>query len=213
MDTTSQAHREGRSSRGNRVNPFPQTKETQAFGTVEIQAFGTVEPVPNGLSDDVRKESVAMLNATLADVFTIRDMYKKHHWQVSGPTFYQLHLLFDKHHNEQVELVDLLAERIQALGGVSLAMSADIAEATHIPRVPKGREDVSTQISRLLEAHSILLQEVRKAARKASESGDDGTNDVLVSEVIRTNEQQVWFLAEHLKNVPLLSRDGRHSES
>ena len=102
----------------------------------EIQAFGSVVPMPLALAEDVRRASADNLNQLLADTITLRDLYKKHHWQVSGPTFYQLHLLFDKHFNEQSELVDLLAERIMMLGGVSVAMSADVAETTLIPRPP-----------------------------------------------------------------------------
>lgn len=143
------------------------------------------------------------LNQILADTMTLRDMYKKHHWQVAGSTFHQLHLLFDKHHDEQDELVDSIAERIQLLGGISLAMAADVAETTIIPRPPRGREEAPVQISRLLEAHEILLKEAHTMAKTADDNGDDGTNDLLVSEVIRTNELQVWFLAEHLVAVPL----------
>lgn len=163
----------------------------------EIQAFATIAKLPNALSEKVCQASVERLNQTLADTMTLRDLYKKHHWQVSGKTFYQLHLLFDKHYDEQVELVDQIAERIQALGGLSYAMAADVAENTNIPRPPKGREEVPVQISRLLTAHEIILQGARASARKAAEMGDDGTNDLFVSNVIRTNEMQVWFLAEH----------------
>jgi starvation-inducible DNA-binding protein len=168
----------------------------------EIQAFGTIAKLPNGLSETVCRASVERLNQILADTMTIRDLYKKHHWQVSGRTFYQLHLLFDKHYDEQAERIDEIAERIQALGGLSFAMAADVAENTNIPRPPKGREEVPVQISRLLTAHEIVLQGARAAARKAAELGDDGTNDLLVSSVIRTNEMQIWFLAEHLVEVP-----------
>jgi starvation-inducible DNA-binding protein len=133
---------------------------------------------------------------------TLRDLYKKHHWQVLGPTFYQLHLLFDKHSGEQSGLVDTIAERIQTLGGVSLAMGGDIAETTRIPRPPRGREAVATQIARLLHAHEIVLTEAHTMARRAAELGDDGTNDLIVSDVIRANETQVWFLAEHLVETP-----------
>jgi len=164
----------------------------------EIQAFGTIAKLPIALGEKVCQASVERLNQILADTMTLRDLYKKHHWQVSGRTFYQLHLLFDKHFDEQVELIDQIAERIQALGGLSYAMAADVAENTNIPRPPKGREDVPVQISRLLMAHEIILQGARASARKAAGLGDDGTNDLLVSGVIRTNEMQVWFLAEHL---------------
>ena len=175
--------------------------------SAEIQAFGTIAKLPNGLSEKVCRDSVERLNRILADTMTIRDMYKKHHWQVAGMTFYQLHLLFDKHYDEQVELVDQIAERIQMLGGVSYAMAADVAENTNIPRPPKGREELPVQISRLLTAHEIILQEARASARKAAEQGDDGTNDLLVSAVVRTNEMQVWFLAEHLADAPPVIAD------
>ena len=171
----------------------------------EIQAYGTVNHLlPLELEEPVRLEMTAQLNQLLADTMTIRDLYKKSHWQVAGPTFYQLHLLFDKHYDEQVELVDSIAERIQLLGGVSIAMAADVAESTHIERPPRGREEVPVQLSRLLDAHQIIIRETRKLARRASELGDDGTNDLLVSDVLRTNELQVWFLSEHLVNVPLI---------
>jgi starvation-inducible DNA-binding protein len=173
----------------------------------ETQAFGSVVPMPIALGEDTRRASGDNLNQLLADTLTLRDLYKKHHWQVSGPTFYQLHLLFDKHFNEQSELVDLIAERVMMLGGVSVAMSADVAETTLIPRPPKGREEVPVQISRLLHAHEIVLKEARAMARKAAEEGDDGTNDLLVSDVIRTNELQVWFVSQHLVDVPLVRAD------
>jgi starvation-inducible DNA-binding protein len=113
-------------------------------------------------------------------------------------------LLFDKHFGEQVELVDALAERIQLLGGVSIAMAPDVAETTQIERPPRGREEVPVQLSRLLDAHQVIIGETRKLARRASQLGDDGTNDLLISEVLRTNELQVWFLSEHLVDVPLV---------
>ena len=173
----------------------------------EIQPFSQVIHMPIALPASAARLSVTNLNQVLADSITLRDLYKKHHWQVAGPTFYQLHLLFDKHYEEQNELVDTLAERIQSLGGISIAMAADVAEATMVPRPPKGREEVPVQISRLLHAHEIVLREARTMARQAAEAGDDGTNDLLVSDVIRTNEKQVWFVSEHLVDVPLVRAD------
>ena len=170
----------------------------------EIQPYGHLVKLPIALAESACRESVENLNQLLADTITLRDLYKKHHWQVAGPTFYQLHLLFDKHYEEQNELVDKVAERIQLLGGVSIAIAHDVADTTLIPRPPKGREEVPVQISRLLHAHEIVLKEARAMARRASEAGDDGTNDLLVSDVIRSNELQVWFIAEHVVDVPLV---------
>ena len=170
----------------------------------EIQPFGHLVKLPIALAENVCRESVGNLNQLLADTITLRDLYKKHHWQVAGPTFYQLHLLFDKHYEEQNQLVDKIAERIQLLGGVSLAMAPDVAETTIIPRPPKGREEVPVQVSRLLHAHEIVLKEARTIARRAADAGDDGTNDLVVSDVIRTNELQVWIVAEHVVEMPLV---------
>jgi starvation-inducible DNA-binding protein len=172
-----------------------------------VQEFGTVVNLPAGLSEEVRLESTRNLNQVLADTIMLRDMYKKHHWQVSGHTFYQLHLLLDKHYEEQNELVDLIAERIQALGGVALGMPHDVAEQTRVERPPIGREEVPVQLSRLLEAHELILKESHEYAKAAGDSGDDGTNDLLVSNVIRTNEPQVWFVAEHLVNMPTVKAE------
>jgi starvation-inducible DNA-binding protein len=171
----------------------------------EIQKYGTVvEDMPHPLSAKVRADMVAKLNQLLADSITLRDMYKKHHWQVSGPTFYQLHLLFDKHFDEQVEMVDTIAERVQLLGGVTIAMGADVAETTRIQRPPRGREEVPVQISRLLEAHKLIIQSCLDIADAATKVGDQGTNDLAVSDILRPNELQSWFIGQHLVEMPLI---------
>jgi len=176
----------------------------------EIQQYGTVNhALPLEMEEPVRLQMTEQLNQLLADTMTLRDLYKKCHWQVAGPTFYQLHLLYDKHYDEQAGLVDSIAERIQLLGGVSLAMAADVAETTQIERPPRGREEVPVQLSRLIDAHQIIIRQARPLARRASELGDDGTNDLVVSDVLRTNELQVWFLSEHLVNVPLVKAKER----
>ena len=173
----------------------------------EIQSYGTIAHYPLALDAQARAASVEVLNQILADTMVLRDLYKKHHWQVAGHTFYQLHLLFDKHYGEQSALVDTIAERIQSLGGVSVAMAHDVAEMTRIERPPRGREQVPVQLSRLLEAHELIIREVREAARQVAAAGDDGTNDLLVSDILRTHEMQVWFLAEHLVDTPLVQAE------
>jgi len=173
-----------------------------------IQPYGTVtHALPLELEEPVRLEMTERLNQLLADTITIRDLYKKSHWQVAGPTFYELHLLFDKHYDEQVELVDSIAERIQLLGGVSLAMAADVAEETQIERPPRGREEVPVQLSRLVDAHQVIIRNARTLARRSTQLGDDGTNDLAVSEILRANELQTWLLSEHLVNVPLVKAE------
>lgn len=167
--------------------------------TGEVQGFQHVQRTVLALNATIGLASVESLQQLLADTLTLRDLYKKHHWQAAGPTFYLLHLLFDKHAAEQSELADLLAERVQTLGGVSIAMAADVAEMTLIPRAPKGREDTANQLARLLHAHEVILLKARAMAKNSALAGDVGTNDIIVSDVIRTGELQVWFVAQHLQ--------------
>ncbi|HEY0578019.1 MAG TPA: DNA starvation/stationary phase protection protein [Pseudonocardia sp.] len=173
----------------------------------EVQSFGTVRQFPLGLSRDARIYSCQRQNRILADTQILYALYKKHHWLVRGHTFYQLHLLLDKHAGEQLALIDTLAERIQTLGGVAVGDPRHVAELTHIPRSPDGVEEVPAMLSRLLEAHESILIDAHDAATHVAEMGDDGTNDLLVSEVIRTGEMQAWFLAEHLVDTPLVRAD------
>ena len=189
------------SKQPSRVNAQPRIHQNAG----EIQPYGTVtHALPLDLEEPIRLEMTEKLNQLLADTMTLRDLYKKCHWQVAGPTFYQLHLLFDKHFGEQSDLVDTIAERIQLLGGVSIAMAHDVAETTQIERPPRGREEVPVQLSRLLDGHEVIIRESRELAELASKLGDEGTNDLAVSDVLRTNELQAWFLSVHLVNVPLV---------
>jgi starvation-inducible DNA-binding protein len=170
----------------------------------EIQNYGTVRQFPLGLSYDARMLSCERLNQLLADSQILYSLYKKHHWLMRGPTFYQLHLLLDKHAEEQIKLIDQIAERVQTLGGIAVGDPRHVAEITRIPRPPNGCEEVPAMLSRLLEAHEMILTDAHEAAKKAAETGDDGTNDLIVSDVIRTNELQAWFLVELLVDTPLV---------
>jgi starvation-inducible DNA-binding protein len=171
----------------------------------EIQKFGTViEDMPHNLDAKTRTQMCTALNTLLADTLAMRDMYKKHHWQVSGPTFYQLHLLFDKHYEEQGEMADSIGERIQLLGGLSVAMGGDVAKMTEIPAPPMGREEVPVQISRLLEGHKIIMKKCKEIADAADDAGDHGTNDLVISDILRPNELQSWFIGQHLVEMPLI---------
>ncbi len=171
---------------------------------VEVQKFGTVRQFPIALSADARLYSCERLNQILADTQILYALYKKHHWLMRGATFYQLHLLLDKHAEEQNKLIDSIAERVQTLGGVAVGDPRHVAEITRIPRPPNGAEEPPAMLSRLLEAHETILIDAHDAAKRVAEEGDDGTNDLIVSDVIRTGELQAWFLAEHLVDTPLV---------
>src|SRR5436189_4435602 len=170
----------------------------------ELQRFGSLRLLPIALSAEARQESCQLLNEILADSTILYALYKKHHWLVAGPTFYQLHLLFDKHAEEQLELVDMLAERVQMLGGISVGDPRHAAELTSIPRPPNGAEEVPVVLGRLLDTHETIIEKVRAALDKTETSKDMGSNDLLMGDVLRRHEMQVWFLAEHVVEVPLV---------
>jgi starvation-inducible DNA-binding protein len=170
----------------------------------EVQRFGTLRLLPLALSAETRGQSAQLLNGILADTTILYALYKKHHWLVSGPTFYQLHLLFDKHAGEQLEIIDLLAERVQSLGGIAVGDPRHAAELTRIERPPNGAEEVPVMISRLLEAHETIITAVREGIEATDKSADWGSNDLLMSDVLRRHELQVWFLAQHLVDLPLV---------
>ena len=190
----------GSSSRAARVSPEPQLAPLG----VEVQRFGALRLLPIALEADARRESCQLLNVILADSMILYALYKKHHWLVAGPTFYQLHLLFDKHAEEQTEIIDLLAERVQSLGGIAVGDPRHAAELTTIDRAPDGAEDVPAMIHRTLDAHETILEKVRDAIDKTEKNSDWGSNDMLMGDVLRRNELQVWFIAEHVVDVPLI---------
>jgi len=169
-----------------------------------IQEYGTLRLLPIALAHDARLQSCQLLNQILADTMILYSLYKKHHWQMRGPTFYQLHLLLDKHAAEQLALVDMLAERVQMLGGVAIADPRHVAELTTIDRPPSGVEEVPAMLSRLLSAHEAIITEVRAAIAQTAQSGDGGSNDLLIGDILRAHEQQVWGVAEHLVETPLV---------
>ena len=181
----------------------PEPRISNRLG-VEVQRFGPVRLLPIALSATSRTVSCQLLNVILADTMILYALYKKHHWLVSGPTFYQLHLLFDKHADEQLELIDLLAERVQSLGGIAVGDPRHAAELTTIERPPNGAEDVPAMIHRLLDAHETILEKVRDGIDKTEKLGDWGSNDILMSDVLRRHELQVWFVSSHVVDLPLV---------
>jgi starvation-inducible DNA-binding protein len=200
MVTTSSTRRRTTSRSRDGSSPDPKLRASAP----EIQPFGTLRRLPIGLPDKAKAKSCELVNEILADSMVLYSLYKKHHWLVAGPTFYQLHLLFDKHAEEQNEVIDQLAERVQALGGIAVGDPRHAAELTSIPRPPDGAEEVTVMIDRTLHAHEIVIDKVRAAITATEESEDWGTNDLLMGDVLRLHELQVWFLSEHVVDVPLV---------
>jgi starvation-inducible DNA-binding protein len=188
---------------GPHISPSPKLSRPSG----EVQKFGTLRLIPIALAARARGQSAQMLNVILADSMILYALYKKHHWLVAGPTFYQLHLLFDKHAGEQTALIDLLAERVQALGGIAVGDPRHAAELTTIERAPDGAETVTDMIGRTLRAHEQIIEKVRRGIEATEKNGDWGSNDLLMGDVLRTNELQVWFISEHVVDMPLVDAD------
>ncbi len=170
----------------------------------EIQRFDQLRDLPIGLDHGIRAEHAAGLNVILADTRILHDLYKKAHWNMRGHTFYQLHLLMDEHAKGQYALIDQVAERIQQLGAIAVGDPRHVAELTTIERAPDGAEDIPNVLTRLLSAHERIVKASRELADKAGEAKDTTTEDLLSSAVTPTNELQIWFVAEHLVDTPLI---------
>ncbi|MGH2482236.1 MAG: Dps family protein [Ktedonobacteraceae bacterium] len=127
----------------------------------EIQSVNQIRSLPIGLPEKAIGQSVTLLNQVLADTITLYNLYKKHHWQVAGPTFYQLHRLLDKHAEKVLKSVDTVAERIQMLGGVACGMPFEVAEHTKIERPPLGAEGVPALLARTVDAHATVIRTIR----------------------------------------------------
>ena len=185
---------------GRRLSPEPMLSTPSG----EVQRFGTLRSLPIALDAKARAVNADLLNEILADTTILYALYKKHHWLVAGPTFYELHLLFDKHAEEQLELIDLIAERVQTLGGIAVGDPRHAAELTTIDRAPDGAESVPDMLARTLRAHETIIEKVRNALDVTDKNKDWGSNDLLMGDVLRRNELQVWFIAEHIVDMPLV---------
>lgn len=171
----------------------------------EIQSMNQLRSLPIGLPEKAIGQSVTLLNQILADTITLHDLYKKNHWQVAGPTFYELHLLLDKHATELLANIDMIAERIQMLGGVACGMPFEVAERTKIERPPLGAENVPAMLARTVEAHATIIRTIREGIALTEDNKDYGTNDLLMSDLLRMHEMQVWFISQLLVETPLIS--------
>ena len=185
--------------------------KTQAFEgqprfdqkSYEIQGYGKTHFMPIGMDEQTRSTNVEMLNQLLADLITQYQLYKKHHWQVSGPTFYQLHLLLDAHAEIVLKQIDEVAERIQTLGGESTGMPFDVAEMTRIQRPPRGAESVPALLARTVQSHATIIEWVRKGIEQTDENKDYSTNDLLMSRILPDQEHMTWFVSQHLVVTPI----------
>jgi len=147
-----------------------------------------------GKSDNELQRSTAILQSILANTIFIYSLYKKYHWHVVGKDFYEYHLLFDKHAEQQLPIIDAVAERLRTLGEIAPGMPQDIIKNSTLKEPSGATQDPVIMVNNLLKIHEAYIQEVRGAIEITNTSGDEGTNDLLVSDVLRVHELQTWFI-------------------
>ncbi len=152
----------------------------------------------NDLAQDVRTGSIELLNQQLADSLDLYSQTKQAHWNVKGPDFYQLHLMFDEHAAHVVGWIDLIAERAVTLGGYATGTVRMSADASRLPEYPIDVTKGLDHVSALVERWSAYAASTRAGIDIADEAGDKDTADLL-TEISRQVDMDLWFQEAHLQ--------------
>lgn len=150
------------------------------------------------IPQDAREELVALLNEQLADTFDLFSQAKQAHWNVKGPQFIALHELYDMIAEGLIPYIDMIAERITALGGVAMGTVQMAAKATRLDDYPGGGVDSMKSVEELCSRVAQVAESTRSAADKAEELEDMDTNDMFI-EISRDLDKWLWFLEAHLQ--------------
>ena len=156
-------------------------------------------PTRIDLPSNVREEIIGTLNKTLAATLDLKTQTKQAHWNVKGMDFYQLHELFDEMAGELEEYVDMVAERVTALGGTALGTTRIAASDSILPEYPLDAVTGADHITALAERYAAYARHVREAIDTTDDLGDADTAD-LYTEISRTIDKRLWFLEAHLVN-------------
>lgn len=154
-------------------------------------------PTRIDLPMEVRSQVVQILNTSLAATLDLKTQTKQAHWNVKGMDFYQLHELFDELAGELEAYVDLVAERVTALGGTAMGTARLAAAASILPEYDLDAVEGAEHIAALAERYAIYAKHVREAIDQTDELGDADTAD-LYTEISRTIDMRLWFLEAHL---------------
>ena len=157
---------------------------------------------------DARVQIVVILNQTLAATLDLKTQTKQAHWNVKGTDFYQLHQLFDELAGELEEYIDLVAERITALGGYALGTVRSAASDSILPEYPFDILDGKDHVTALADRFAPYAKHIREAIAKTDELGDADTAD-LYTEISRTIDKRLWFLEAHLQVAEIKAENGK----
>jgi starvation-inducible DNA-binding protein len=155
-------------------------------------------PTRIDIPENKRATTIELLNKTLAATQDLWSQLKQAHWNVKGPQFYQLHLLFDAVASEIYEFIDLVAERITALGGEAKGTTRMSAQNSFLPEYPALPISEKEHIVAVAERLAAYAKHIREGADKTTELDDQATNDIYI-EIQRGVDQKLWFVEAHLQ--------------
>lgn len=158
-----------------------------------------------GFKENGFKKEEKNLQIALANSIFIYNLYKKYHWHVRGRDFYQYHLLFDEHAKQQLPIIDSLAERLRTLGFMAPGMPGDVERNKSVNEPDTSDFTPLVLCESLLKVHDAYLKHLRSTIDIADEVDDEGTEDFLVSDVLRVHELQVWFLRSSIENTEVIT--------
>jgi starvation-inducible DNA-binding protein len=153
----------------------------------------------NDLPAAVRETMISLLNRDLADTSDLYSQTKQAHWNVKGPEFYQLHELFDELAESVEGFIDMIAERVTALGGEACGTVRMAAAGSRLPEYPRNLAHGLQHVEALAERYSQYAATIRADIDRSAEAGDAGTADML-TEVVRAIDKHLWFLDAHLQS-------------
>ena len=156
-------------------------------------------PTHIDLPERKRQLLIALLNARLADTADLYSQLKQAHWNVKGQDFFQLHLLFDQLAGEVFPFVDLIAERVTALGGVAMGTTRMAAASSTLPEYPVEATEGHRHLNALIDRYATYTANIRKAIDVADEHHDRSTAD-LFTEISRAVDKHLWFLEAHVQH-------------
>jgi starvation-inducible DNA-binding protein len=167
---------------------------TKSLEAQTNQSFST----RNDLSKATRDGCCQLLNVTLAATLDLWSQTKQAHWNVKGPNFYQLHLLFDDVAEVVYPFIDIVAERITALASVANGTVRQAASQSILPEYPAMPISEKEHLKALADRLAAYVKHIREGIDKTDELEDQATNDLYV-EIARVIDQKLWFIEAHLQ--------------
>ncbi len=149
--------------------------------------------INTGLDDNARKAVAEALNGVLADSYVLYQKTHAYHWNVTGPQFHSLHIMFEQQYREIWAALDIIAERVRALGAFAPSSGKAFLENSSIESADSAPPPAAQMVKNLLAGHEALIRRARKALDVADDV-DDAASEDLLTQRIQTHEKTAWML-------------------